>query len=96
MSDPLDRLEVELAAMKPTALPAGLAARIEREIAPPRGTWADRFLMTAMGLGALSACVIVVQIWQGCQISSITAPPGVAVDRQILAGAQIALIDPTN
>jgi hypothetical protein len=60
-------LEAELSAMRPRALPAGLAARIVASAAdragsptPQRaGRWSDRCLRIALGIGAAAACVIV-------------------------------------
>ena len=62
MNDPQNRLEAELAAMRPRALPAGLLERVEADIAAADvqpSPWPDRFLLSAIGSGAIAACVIV-------------------------------------
>lgn len=63
MTDPLERLEVELAGMRPRPMPADLTARIARTLEPGRAVqvdrrWPDRCLIGALSSGALAACVI--------------------------------------
>ena len=62
MTDPIERLEAELAALRPTALSPRVIDAIADELAesgraPLR--FADRCLLTVMGAGSLAACVIV-------------------------------------
>jgi hypothetical protein len=62
MNEPLNRLEAELAAMRPRGLPAELVQRIEANIAAAdaqQSPWPDRFLLSAIGSGVIAACVIV-------------------------------------
>ena len=61
MNEQLNQLEAELAAMRPRALPAELVDRIRADIAIDlqRSAWPDRFLLSAIGSGAIAACVIV-------------------------------------
>ena len=62
MTDRPDRLEAELSGMQPLDLPAELTERIGSSlsgIGSTRSPWPDRCLLSAMGAGALAACVIV-------------------------------------
>jgi len=62
MTNRLDRLEAELSGMRPCEVPAELIERIGSSlngIGSPRSPWPDRCLLSAMGMGALAACVIV-------------------------------------
>lgn len=64
MTDNLDGLESELAAMRPRALSHDLVARIEDDLAGASSPskWPDRFLVSAIGAGAIAACVIVAML----------------------------------
>ncbi len=59
MVDRLDRLEAELAALRPVAVPYDLRRAIDDRLHEAR-RWniADRCLAGAMSLGAIAACVI--------------------------------------
>jgi hypothetical protein len=61
MTDKLDQIEAELAAMRQRALSRSLAERIEADLAaaPRPSRWPDRFLLSAIASGAIAACVIV-------------------------------------
>ena len=61
MNERRNQLEAELAAMRPRSLPAELVDRIQAGIATDsqRSAWSDRFLLSAIGSGAIAACVIV-------------------------------------
>lgn len=61
MTDKLDQIEAELAAMRPRVPPRALVERIEADLAaaPERSPWPDRFLLSAIASGAIAACVIV-------------------------------------
>ncbi len=59
MTEPNDRLENELANMRPRVLDSELVGRIKAAIS--RGNvrpWSDRLLIGAMCAGSLAACVI--------------------------------------
>jgi hypothetical protein len=81
VSDPLERLEHELASLRPTPLPANVVNAIANELAARPGVrFADRCLLAAMGAGSLAACVIVGLVgWQiiGNDLRGATAPPSV-------------------
>jgi hypothetical protein len=64
MSVNLERLEAELSAMRPRALPAALAERIGAELTrdAAESRWPDRFLLSAIASGAIAACVIVTML----------------------------------
>jgi|SRR5579872_4561000 len=94
--DPLNRLEAELERMKPTAISVEMMNGIERALAAQPMRWADRCLLAAMSLGAVSACVIVVMLLYGEGISPPSATPRLGDDRQLLAGAEIAWVDRTK
>jgi hypothetical protein len=61
MSDRLDRLEEELAAMRPRSLPTKLSDRIAADLSPQqlRRSWSDRVLIATMTAGSAAAAVIV-------------------------------------
>ena len=59
MTDNLQKLESELANMRPRNLPAELIERIGAEISTIKNNpWPDRFLIGAMSAGAMAASVI--------------------------------------
>jgi len=80
MNEQLNQLEAELAAMRPRALPAELVGRIEADIATDsrRSAWPDRFLLSAIGSGAIAACVIVGVLLKPATDAFPSAPPAVA------------------
>ena len=61
MTDPIDKLEAELIAMRPRPIPPKLAAQIARNLnsAEPSSPWADRCLVGAMCSGVLAIGVII-------------------------------------
>jgi len=81
VSESHENLEAELSRLRPGALPQSLIARIGAEIeradAPPaRLRWPDRMLLSAIGSGALAACVIVAMLLNnGGRGSSSPAAP---------------------
>jgi hypothetical protein len=59
MSERIERLESELAGMQPRPISEQLLSGIESRFAAGEArSWADRFLLTSIGAGALAACVI--------------------------------------
>jgi len=64
MTDKLDGLEAELAAMRPRALSRELIERIDDDLAEASAPskWPDRFLVSAIGAGAIAASVIVAML----------------------------------
>ena len=66
MTDPLERLEHELASLRPAPLSASVVDAIADELAErPSVRFADRCLLAVMGAGSLAACVIVGLVaWQ--------------------------------
>src|SRR5438093_1523136 len=58
MSDRLDRLEAELAEMRPRPLPTGTVDDIGHRLATAARPWADRMLLSAVSAGGIAACVI--------------------------------------
>lgn len=75
MTDPLKKLEGELAGMRPRAASAELVNRIGAELvdrAPSR--WADRLLLSAMTAGALAACVIAGVLAMQFQMPAVRPP----------------------
>ncbi len=98
MNEPIEKLEAELAEMRPL----GVSSRLARELSaiaqgiemdtggalhaggsrPNRAhsVWADRFLVFAMGVGTLAACVIVALLTLDAQSTS-PAPGKVLVVR---------------
>ena len=86
MTDPLERLEAELANMRPRPMPAELSARIARSLEPSPGTrtprsWPDRCLVGALSTGALAACVIAAVLLNESSRSSLLPAPMAAVGR---------------
>jgi hypothetical protein len=82
MSDSLHRLESELAAMRPRPMPSALVERIEAGLAEPTESvianpWPDRFLLSAIGSGALAACVIVGLLLAPQSHNAFPSPPPV-------------------
>jgi|GEM_PF-5058889 len=61
MIEPEDRIEAELARMRPHPMPADLTERLDACLSAPEpaSPWPDRFLVSAMAAGALAACVII-------------------------------------
>jgi hypothetical protein len=82
MTDRLEKLESELAAMRPCALPKGLENRIAKVIgSKPQERRADWPLRSAMVAGAMAACTIVsVLLWGGATGGSMPPPMNVAQD----------------
>jgi hypothetical protein len=100
MTDRLEKLESELAAMRPCALPKGLENRIGNSITAKR-PWADRCLLSAMMMGAMAACMIVSVLVRGGAMNSLPAPtlnmnPGVprfGSYPQVVANADMIAMD---
>jgi hypothetical protein len=80
MSDRFEQLEAELAAMRPRALPAELSERIEADLVEASATsrWPDRFLLSAIGSGAIAACVITAMLLKPTTDAFPSPPPVVA------------------
>jgi hypothetical protein len=77
MSDKLQQLEAELAAMRPRALSPALVERIESELAAApvkTSSWPDRFLLSAIGSGAIAACVILAMLLKPAS-NAFPSPP---------------------
>ena len=90
MSDDLQRLEAELVAMRPRGMSGALVERIESELAaaPVKPSpWPDRFLLSAIGSGAIAACVVVTMLLKPAS-NAFPSPPSV------LATAPPAVSDP--
>jgi hypothetical protein len=68
VTDPLKKLENDLAALRPAALSSDVTRNIAARLAadePQRWTFADRCLAAAMTAGSLAACIIVALLtWQ--------------------------------
>jgi len=64
--DPMERLEAELASLRPSSLSVNVIGAIADELAePPPLRFADRCLLAVMSVGSLAACVIVgLTVWQ--------------------------------
>ena len=80
MTDPLERLEAELAAMHPRSMSAALVDRIGRALDGDAshkspGRWADRLLIGVMSAGALAACVIATVLLVGSSTTDAKAIP---------------------
>jgi hypothetical protein len=79
--DPLERLEHELASLRPAPLSAKVVDAIADDLsAPSTVRFADRCLLAVMGAGSLAACVIVGLVgWQliasGAPASPSASPP---------------------
>jgi hypothetical protein len=62
VSDPSEKLEAELARMRPIELPTELMSRIEESLnetnAAPCSVWPDRMLIGSMICGGIAACII--------------------------------------
>jgi hypothetical protein len=74
VSERLERLEAELARLRPHALPEALHERIETRLVE-RHLWADRLLVSTMCAGALAACVIVAVLLAPSRASSEATLP---------------------
>jgi hypothetical protein len=72
VTDPLQRLEAELSRMRPQPLGGSVRERIETDLAGC-SPWPDRFLLSAIGSGALAACVIVAILLGDLRTSSPVA-----------------------
>jgi hypothetical protein len=60
MNERLEKLENELASMRPAKFPRALEHRIVNAItARPSPKWADRVLLSSVVMGAAAACIIV-------------------------------------
>ena len=77
MNDPLNKVESELAALRPRPLPAQLVDRIGAAlIGRTRMSIADRCLASFMGAGALAACIIVgLLVWQSSESTTLSRMP---------------------
>ena len=95
MNESFDKVEKDLAALRPRALPRELVERVTEELDRPPVRWADRVLASFVGAGALAACVIVgVVTWnviapnespqQPTDLTSFT-PASLAAYQQMLA-----------
>jgi hypothetical protein len=103
VNDPLERLEAELASLRPASLSRAVVDAIGDELAsesqPLR--FADRCLLAVMSAGSLAACVIVgLVIWRYAAIASppplASSPPPVLDPRaptHSLGGYREALAD---
>ncbi|MEA2711507.1 MAG: hypothetical protein QOF78_4108 [Phycisphaerales bacterium] len=81
MTDPIKRLEAELASLRPSPLSSKVVDAIADELADPPLRFADRCLLAAMGAGSLAACVIVgLVVWQ-----IAGSEPRASAQQQILA-----------
>jgi hypothetical protein len=81
MTDQLNRFEAELAAMRPRPLRTSLAQRIEADLAAASESssrWPDRFLLSAIGSGAIAACVIVAMLLKPSSPAFPSPPPVLA------------------
>jgi hypothetical protein len=80
MTDRLDRLEAELAAMRPLEISAELVDRIGPQLHEPnRPRWPDRLLIFAMSAGSAAAAVIVgVLLIESQSNPAVTAPMNTA------------------
>jgi hypothetical protein len=103
----MERLEAELASLRPSPLSANVVQRIADELAaatppPPPLRFADRCLLAAMGAGSLAACVIVgLIVWQVAggaspspssqQILAVQTPPALPAPPATLRQYQQAL-----
>jgi hypothetical protein len=105
MTEPNDRLEKDLANMRPRALDSELVGRIESAIA--RGDarpWADRLLICAIAAGSLAACVIAGMLAMTSQVSlpkirptqTTAQVPTIGAYTQALARADNNWIDAAN
>lgn len=68
MTEPINQLEAELSGMQPFPMPDDLAGCIETELQASENRvspWPDRFLLAAMGSGALAACVLMAVLLAG-------------------------------
>jgi len=101
MTERFEKLEAELAAMKPREMPAEVFDAITSQLsdAQPRN-WADRCLIGAMSLGSLAACMIVAMLLMqspapGPQNISVTRVPSdttrMGDASQMLARADVRL-----
>jgi hypothetical protein len=76
MTDPLERLENELARMRPQRVPASLIERIASDLSQPaRRPCADRLLIATMSAGGMAAAVIVAVLVLESQGASGPRPP---------------------
>ena len=88
MTDNLESLEAELAAMRPRGLPSDLADRMAADLdgAAVESRWPDRFLLSAIGSGAIAACVIVSMLLKPDRVAPRAPAPTVAVHEPLRAG----------
>jgi hypothetical protein len=95
MADRFDKLEAELASLRPTGMSARLAESIANQFnEEQRWNLADRCLAGAMSLGALAACVIVgILTWNTLlpQSAAPTMPPLAQASSPTLGQYQQAL-----
>ena len=79
MTDGMERLESTLSRLRPRRLSAELEDRIAEQLADrPKLSWPDRFLLTAIGGGALAACMIVGVLLTERPAAPSVAPPAFA------------------
>jgi len=76
MTDRLERMESELAALRPQRVPAQLVDRIAADLSrSARQSRADRLLIATMSAGGIAAAVIVAVLVLESQGSSGARPP---------------------
>jgi hypothetical protein len=90
MTDRRDRLEAELAGMKPRTVPVDLAERIGACLSH-KSSWADRFLLSSIGAGAMAACVILTVLLMQSTGPAFPAPPQSATATPRLGDYQMTL-----
>lgn len=111
MNESIDKLEKDLASLRPRALSRELVERLAEDLDPAPRRWADRVLGSFVGAGALAACVIVgVVTWnviggannaspQPADMASFT-PASLAAYQQMLARGSspppAGLVDPLS
>jgi hypothetical protein len=90
--DAINRLEAELAKMKPSRVPPELAGEIGDALRRDSAARADRVLIGAMSVGLVSACAIVVLVLYGQGLTAPSATPSFDLGNQVLAGTQFAWV----
>jgi hypothetical protein len=88
--DAINRLESELAKMKPARVPVEMVGGVGEALHLDAWARADRFLVGAMSIGLLSACAIVVLVLYGEGVSAPSALPSFDPVNQVLAGTEFA------
>src|SRR5687768_2957694 len=91
MTKRFEKLQAELAAMKPRALSSEVIDNVAEAFIEPRANWADRFLVGAMSVGSLAACFIVAMLLLQNSPAPQNSPPAVTASAPRMGDVSLML-----